>query len=684
MAAAGRTTHLVLAYVVLVAKPRRAIPAWASEFVSAPDVPELAFVPTAHQSWSSAGGHVRFGGWQRPDDVVALGSHWHVDQHGLTAFSGRTWPHGSMWREGESWAAQLAHRWCELTPVRGGQPLGGIFTAVSLRSDGIGTLATDPLSIGMLYRAEHADFTAYSSNCHLAARAATPPDRAPERDPMTAAWLPFMADVVGDGTGFTNTVTVPAGSFVDVGPSFGSRLRAVATTPWSVDSSAGCELPEFVELVREDLSRAVSSVARLPAAVRRADLTGGRDSRLVLALMVDAGVTDTVAFQTTGVVDSPDVIVATDLAECLGLEHRRIEPMPMGDEEFENRVRTHVFQSSGMVGAFDLRGGLSMPTELRIGGMLGELLRTHFKSFPMFDSLADLGERYPQYHKLDAVGILRPDVRSHLEKALTAELVERADNPGAAPEDHLDAFYLRNRLRRWFGTLEEYGQSGHVYPLYSLAAVRAAFAIGGRARWDQRLMFEVMRAASPVVTSRPLANYGWPESLVAGLPDADRYRQPSIEPPPGRAVAWQPSRLEKNKDVVRALFLDDSTNPVFDIVDRAAVEAVLAGPVPTKQQQPQALFGALTAAVWLGNQESGFRIGGGWDQTVARRAASPVRRPPVTDTIAGARPATKQPPRASATALPIAMRRVVARVLPASVARRLRVLCRRALERLRR
>jgi hypothetical protein len=674
----------VLAYVVLVAKPRRTIPAWASGFASAPDVPELAFVPTAHHSWSSAGGHVRFGGWQRPDDVVALGSHWHVDQNGLTAFSGRTWPHGSMWRDGESWSAQLAHRWCELTPVLGGQPLGGIFTAVSLRSDGTGTLATDPLSIGMLYRADHTDFIAYSSNCHLAARAATPPDRAPERDPMTAAWLPFMADVVGDRTGFTNTMIVPAGSFVDIGPNFGSRLRAVATTPWSIDSSAGAELPDVVELVREDLSLAVRSVARLPAAVRRADLTGGRDSRLVLALMVDAGVANMFSFQTTGFVDSPDAIVATDLAERCGLEHRRIEPMPIGDQEFENRVRTHVFQSSGMVGTFDLRGGLRMPTELRIGGMLGELLRTHFKSYPMFDRLDDLAERYSQYHKLDAVGILRPDVRSDLDKALRAELIERADTAGTAPEDHLDAFYLRNRLRRWFGTLEEYGQSGHVYPLYSLVAVQGAFAIGGRARWDQRLMFEVMRAASPLVTSRPLANYGWSESIITGLPDADRYREPPIEPPRGRFVAWQPSRLENNRDVVRALLLDDSTNPVFDIVDRAAVEAVLAGPVPTKQQQPQALFGALTAAVWLGNQESGFRIGAGWDQTVVRRARSPVRRIRVTGTIAGGGPTTAHPHRISATAVPSAMRRVVARVLPTSVGRRLGVLHRRVHQRLRR
>ena len=60
-------------------------------------------------------------------------------------------------------------------------------------------------------------------------------------------------------------------------------------------------------------------MAALPSDRRHADITGGRDSRLILALMLEAGVTDAFDFRTIGAPHAPDAVVGARIAERFGL-----------------------------------------------------------------------------------------------------------------------------------------------------------------------------------------------------------------------------------------------------------------------------------------------------------------------------------------------------------------------------
>ncbi len=73
------------------------------------DPPEVPFHPESRIVWRNANDSVVFFGWQAFTDVAGIGSHWAVDDQGLTAFTGHCWPRETGWVHGanRSWAAQL-------------------------------------------------------------------------------------------------------------------------------------------------------------------------------------------------------------------------------------------------------------------------------------------------------------------------------------------------------------------------------------------------------------------------------------------------------------------------------------------------------------------------------------------------------------------------------------------------
>ncbi len=460
-----------------------------------------------------------------------MGDPWHSSDVGLTAFTGYLWPKGGMWRDGTTWARQLETYWEQHSFNSTSQDLDGIYTALSLSTSGIGAVRTDPLSLAMLYRAESVDFVAYSSRAALAARAATP-NGEPDRDPWGVGWLPYLSYLAGPQTGYANTVVLPIGAYVDIHPSWGSRVRTAGTPQWVADVAVDSSYNELCAVVHDDLARSVVSTSLLPTSERLADITGGKDSRLVLALMIEAGVTERFTFRTLGAPSSADAIVSADISSRFSLKHQLFTFGRMEEPAFDRRLRTHVFQTSGMYNAWNLKGALGLQWVPGVSGGAGETLRSFFGAYPPVSS--------PQ--ELHATFASRCD-----RFALRRELVEVFESGGCTNEDLLDAFYLRARMRRWFGAGEELGQGFRFFPLYSLLGVRAAFALGPIRRRAEILHFEVMRSACDELARCPFANATWPAGALADLPDADSYRRPAQKATPGAPVQWQASRLTETE-----------------------------------------------------------------------------------------------------------------------------------------
>jgi hypothetical protein len=592
---------------VVARKPSRDISPYVIKLLRQRDLPELGFVPEDHLFWSSEPRNVAFAGWSGQLQVKSMGVPWHVGPSGLTAFTGHLWPKGGMWHEGESWARQLQTRWLRRPVKSSVQDLDGIYTALSLSTSGEGTLTTDPLSIAMLYRAETTEFVVYSSRAALAARVASPPGQEPQRDPLGVAWLAFWDNPVGEQTSFVNTVVLPSGASVDVHPNWGSRVHLASSTPWVADFTPGLSDDDLVGLVHDDLARSMQSVSLLPARQHFADLTGGKDSRLVLALLLEAGLTDKFTFQTIGAPHSADAIVAKAIVAEFSLDHEAIDSGPMDPAQFRSRLGTHVFQTSGMLNAWDLKGGLGVTTRPHASGAVGELMRTHFHGFPVVSTPEENFAACK--YRSDRLTLLHTDVRAEYERTLRAEVCERLDSGGCTAEDLLDAFYIRGRLRRWFGAADEIGEQFRVNPLYSLRAAQAAFALGPIKRRGELLHFEIMRRACDRLAKIPFANATWSTAVASALGNPDEYRRPPQTATSEATVDWQATRLEARRDVLESYLLDEPSNPVFEVISRDVVQKVLAGPALTDNLALRGLYGALTAAVWLGRHEIPARVG---------------------------------------------------------------------------
>src|SRR6202041_297865 len=81
-------------------------------------------------------------------------------------------------------------------------------------------------------------------------------------------------------------------------------------------------------------------------------LTGGKDSRLIAAALVKAGVPVTAV--THGFADHPDVVVAAEIARRLGIEHVVRTPTAPGQRvDVLGRIRATVLVADGMLSAFE-------------------------------------------------------------------------------------------------------------------------------------------------------------------------------------------------------------------------------------------------------------------------------------------------------------------------------------------
>ena len=235
-----------------------------------------------------------------------------------------------MARGAGPWAQQLAERLRSTPLADGTDELAGVFVATSLHRTGRCSVAADPLGIGLVYWGEGRDVTVISSRAALAASLlAAEAASQPKRDTAGVGWLTYGVHAMGRQTGFDQITVIPEDTVVDIDPAGGARL--LAPPPRRGGSTRS---------VRRGRSRCSRTPAARwsprsgwrpprPGTTISAGLTGGKDSRVILALLLAEGLADSVEFQTIGDDDLPDVLVAKQIAASFGLRHV-VNPDPRG------------------------------------------------------------------------------------------------------------------------------------------------------------------------------------------------------------------------------------------------------------------------------------------------------------------------------------------------------------------
>jgi asparagine synthase (glutamine-hydrolysing) len=249
------------------------------------------------------------------------------------------------------------------------------------------------------------------------------------------------------------------------------------------------------------------------------DLTGGYDSRALVAAFLGAGVRFATAV--SGPADSADVRISRGLAQSLGLANLHSEPLkqisfkqvldclPLTDGEYDLVNYAEIRE---------IHTGLSQQFDISINGSFGEVARGYWWEllFPRIGARSPLDahkvaqRRYAAQRCDSSIFPVaaRVDLVEHL-----ARVIERT-NSGLTEMPNtfqMDNAYLMMRMQRWQGRIAS--STNQIWPCLSPFMFRSVLEImlGARAmlRWRSLMVRKMLSEFSPRLAEYPL-EHGFP------------------------------------------------------------------------------------------------------------------------------------------------------------------------------
>ena len=270
----------------------------------------------------------------------------------------------------------------------------------------------------------------------------------------------------------------------------------LALEPGRIDES------EYHALVEKGAAEIVDNVGAAldrHGAVQVA-ITGGRDSRILLAALVAMDRVGDVRFTTQP--RGLDVPIATGLVKTyggryggvgtpggtrhipIGIGLRRFESLTYGTHNhYPRSIRKTLF-------------GQSQAPYLYLGGGCGEIYRKFYQSsaFKAVEKAARATEGTLREMVLAGGSTARRLDEAHMESVLEPMLETMTSLPGRNLSERMDAHYLEFRNRTHFGTPLGLGGGVGWTPLLSRSLLRAAWGLPWKAKRSGRVVFDVTRA----------------------------------------------------------------------------------------------------------------------------------------------------------------------------------------------
>jgi hypothetical protein len=376
-------------------------------------------------------------------------------------------------------------------------------------------------------------------------------DRLDDHDPLLACALLNPGFPLGSATPFRGVSALSRSTIIQV--LSGAASRNGADSP---------PRPQGAGSAAEVAAALVDAVTPLREVAQPVELslTGGKDSRLVAAALVKAGVP--VRGRTHGFADHPDVVIAAEVARALGIEHDvRVPAAPGQQVDVLGRIRATVLVADGMLSAFENVGrpDPAFSKTVTAGGHGGELLRGGYAETAAGRRAAGLR----------AAELLRRLTTRHLgllrRGAAAGYVASLAPWTGALARDPLrtlDDFYLVNRAGRWSAAARQAYliRECLVQPLFDDRVVLAARAVPLASRTSGELSRAVLAELCPPLTEIPLAGKAPASSGQASFDWRRQY---------GGEIAT----------FLRDYALDQgASGGLFTVVNRAAAEKALTPP----------------------------------------------------------------------------------------------------------
>ena len=296
-----------------------------------------------------------------------------------------------------------------------------------------------------------------------------------------------------------------------------TTLRLDRAEPWPVPAPARGDRRRLAGQAVELLSDTLQEVSTAFSGRASLALSGGYDTRLVLALARRIGLEPDLFVY--GPDDSSDVVTARHIAaqEGLALQHidkARICP-EVAEADYADIIRRNLLEADGVVygGIFGPPSeALARPLRHRDGAVAlhgggGESFRNFF-GIPdrptTTRAIAQLFFRVPA--EVAASGFSASGYAARIAEKMDATLGTR---PGKLPRHVIEALYPRFRYRFWVGKeLTVNARAGHCFlPLYDARSVRLALSMPVRFKAHGNLEAEMIRLADPALAGHA-SSYG--------------------------------------------------------------------------------------------------------------------------------------------------------------------------------
>lgn len=432
-----------------------------------------------------------------------------------------------------------------------GAAIRGSLTLYHLASSGSASILPDPLGSGLVFLYTRGSTHLASSDLGALVQVAGRLGLAPKKS------LAYLSLVVATGSGGFGLTPYEGVGVVPPGKWLRLSGRGIKVQSYKGEAQLHGELVPYndaLQAAEEEFLSNVTASAKYECSYRISHLTGGSDSRLVLAALRKAGVESDFTYYCSGGPGDSDFDIASRICAAV----------PVSMSSFSGYFEDNLSSSwqEHLVGALNATAGLLLtpasvwakPREVMIlSGGYGEFLR----SFYNHGKSASLPAEYLAEMMYGTFGmgreaetcILAPGTRDRFVTLLRAS-VHDARELGVREDALLDYLYMTGRNRYYVGEISRtISNSAHRFdPLYSVFAARASLALEGPLRNANVFGLDLMRRLDAVLAAMPFdrERYEVFESLRGPVTRVDfPDLQPRVLPRPDWAMSHARMRWEK-------------------------------------------------------------------------------------------------------------------------------------------
>ncbi len=322
----------------------------------------------------------------------------------------------------------------------------------------------------------------------------------------------------------------------------------------------------------DQLCARVASLVRRGALPSRVAVTGGKDSRLVLAALIGSGSIAEIDTAYLRISEGhPDLLVAQDLCRHYSIPFERLEASDESSYSAEYLLDRHNFQTEHALHAWDLKGYENRPREIGLHGNYGEIYRSH-ANLKFVLGWNAVRRKYLATNYLDLYDVMTPVALDHVRGGIATWLDEQQAQ-GVRPLALHDRLHRAARMHRWVGQSSQIDAAGgfSANPIPSPALMRHYLGLSLVEQQQQRIHFELTKRADDWLWKQPFAQASWPKTVVPLLSS-----RPSPVTSNTPTTSRQIGLWFRQKDAISDLIAGDGGADFHELFDRKKVASLLA------------------------------------------------------------------------------------------------------------